>query len=432
MTEIHSTFFNFSEVMLLKQILPTSSEYEFTSDKIFRRRETPDCSCGCKCVHNGYDYARKKQFGKVKLGKYICPKCGKQVNEDKSFWKSILAKWQGTMTDLIKVLRNSHTAYRIIASIMNFIVPCKKDTAYKLFNQAMDSYKYSVNDSFIIAHYDEQHPKSGRSQKFRLTLIGVDGKVIADELSDDKTKETIKQFLLKHLDPTKELVIVTDCDNSYPALLKEIWGNRIRQQKCLLHLNKLICKDFGKNTNLLDEYNKYLMLDIFYDRSSELKKLEQLIKQFGEQKFANNKEKWEWICKAKEKFWDYLKKRENRRRRKKKNLKQRSLQEAEDRLAKIIFQKHLFPKKLWKRIDMVKENWDSFTTFYHVEGCPATNNMIENFYSTSLKTHRKKQFRTDRGLENQMKLAALKREGNFEKPSETLFGIFLKIRLLVT
>ncbi len=432
MTEIHATFFNFSEVALLSQILPKSSDYEFTADKIFRRREPPACTCGNKCVHNGYDYVRKKQFGKVKIGKCICPVCGRQLNEDKGFWKAILGKWQETITDLIKVLRNSHTAYRVIASIMEFIVPCGKDRIYNLFNQAMDSYKYSVNDSFIIVHYDEQHPKHGRSQKFRLTLLGVNGKVIADELYDNKVKETIKGFLLKHLDPNKELVIITDCDNGYPALLKEIWGNRIRQQKCLLHLNKLICKDFGKNTNLLVEYNKYLMLDIFYDRSSELKKLEQLIKEFGEQKFANNKEKWEWICKTKEKFWDYLKKGENRRRRKKKNLKQRSLQEAEEKLAKIVFQKNLFPKKLWKRIDMIKENWDYFTTFYHVAGCPATNNIIENFYSTSLKTHRKKQFRTDRGLENQMKLAALKREGNFEKPNETLFGIFLKIRLLVT
>lgn len=432
MTEIHTTFFNFSEVTLLSEILPKSSEYEFTVDKIFRRRETSYCTCGYRYVHNGYDYVRKKHFGKVKIGKCICPACGKQVNEDKTFWKTILAKWQETITDLVKVLRNSHTAYRAISSIMNFIVPCGKDTIYGMFNKEMDRYKYSVNESFVIIHYDEQHPRHGRNQKFRLTLLGVNGEVIADELYDNKTKETIKEFLLKHLDPSKELVIITDCDNSYPSVFKEIWGNRIRHQKCLLHLNKLICKDFGKNTSLQDEYNKYLLLNIFYDRSSELKKLEQMVKKFGGEKFASNKERWEWICKTKKEFWDYLKKGENMRRRKKKNLKQRSLKEAEEKLAGIFFQKRLFPKKLWKRIDMIKENWDYFTTFYHVEGCPATNNAIENFYSTSLKTHRKKQFRSDRGLYNQMKLAALKREVNFEKPKESLFWIFLKIRLLVT
>jgi hypothetical protein len=46
-----------------------------------------------------------------------------------------------------------------------------------------------------------------------------------------------------------------------------------------------------------------------------------------------------------------------------------------------------------------------------VNGAPATNNPLETYYSTSLKTHRKKQLRTDRGIENQMKLPAMKRAG---------------------
>lgn len=432
MTKIHTTIFNFSEAALLCQILPKSSEYEFTTDKVFRKREPPVCDCGNKCIHNGYNYARKKNLGKIKIGKYICPVCGAQLQEDKGFWKSILTEWQDTITDLFKVLRNSHTAYRRIADIMAFIVPCGKDRVYNLFNQAMDNYKYSVNESFIIIHYDEQHPKRGRNQKFRLTLLSKEGKVIADELYDDKKRETIKGFLLEHLDPNKDIVIITDCDKGYPDLFKEIWGNRIRHQKCLLHLNKLVCKDFGRHTSLIDEYNKYLILNIFYDRSSELKKLKCLMEKMEKIEFKTNKEKWEAICKAKVEFWDFIKKRENRRRRKQKNLKQRTLKEAEENFAKILFQKRLFPKKLQKRIDMIKENWDSFTTFYHVEGCPATNNRMENFYSTSLKTHRKKQFRTDRGLKNQMKLAAFKREGYFEKSKKTLLEIFLKIHLLAT
>ncbi|MEA3378987.1 MAG: hypothetical protein U9Q69_05125 [Nanoarchaeota archaeon] len=73
MSEIHTTFFNFSEVELLRQILPSSDKYEFTSKKVFRRRFTPTCTCGCKCVYNGYNFARKNKFGKVKIGKYICP-----------------------------------------------------------------------------------------------------------------------------------------------------------------------------------------------------------------------------------------------------------------------------------------------------------------------------------------------------------------------
>ena len=45
-----------------------------------------------------------------------------------------------------------------------------------------------------------------------------------------------------------------------------------------MHLNKLVVKDFGKHTTLLNEYNKYLILNIFYNRRKELKFLEKLLK----------------------------------------------------------------------------------------------------------------------------------------------------------
>lgn len=432
MTEIHTNFFNFSEAALLSQILPASEKFEFTADKIFRKRETPVCTCNCKCNYNGYNFIKKKHFGKIKIGKYVCPNCNNQFYEDKSFWKKIINDWNETVTNLFIILRDSHVGYRIISQIMSFLIPCGKDKIYTQFNDKMDSYIYNVNESFLIVHYDEQHPKRGRNQKFRLTLLSTNGKVIADETFNNKDKETIKRFLLVHLDASKEIVIITDCDRGYPNLFKEIWGKKVRHQKCLLHLNKLICKDFGKNTDLIDEYNKYSLLNIFYDRSNELKKLEKLMKNMELQKFETKKEKRKFIIEAKKEFWDYLKKRENRRRRKGKNLKQRILKDTEEKFAKIIFEQNYFPKKVQKRIEMIKENWEFFTNFYHVKDCPATNNKIENYYSTSLKTHRKKQFREDRGLLNQMKVAALKRNEGFSKPKETLLEILKKICLLVT
>lgn len=433
MSEIHTTFFNFSEVGLLKQVLPASDEYEFTAKKVFRKRETPICTCGCKCVHNGYGYVRKKNFGKVKIGKYFCSKCGKHQQEDKIFWKNILAKFQETLISMYMVLRNSDVSYQAISKLMGFLIPQGKDTIYNLFNKKMDLYKYEVNENILIVHYDEQHPRRGRSQKFRLTLLNAkDRTVIADCLYENKDRETIKSFLLEHLDTSKDLVIITDCDQSYPQIFKELWGNRVRHQKCLLHLNKLICKDSGKNTDLLKEYNKYLLLNIFYDRSRELKKLERLMKKQEKQNFSSKKEKQEWIRKAKKEFYKYIRKGEKHRRRKSQNLKQRSLKSAEKKFSKILFEKAFFSKKLQKRIDMIQKNWKILTIFYHIKDCPATNNAIENYYSTSLKTHRKKQFRTDRGLQNQMKLAAFKRQKNFNKPKETLLEIFHKIYLLAT
>jgi hypothetical protein len=76
-----------------------------------------------------------------------------------------------------------------------------------------------------------------------------------------------------------------------------------------------------------------------------------------------------------------------------------------------------------KRIEL---NWSRLTAFYFVDGAPATNNVIENYYSTSLKTHRKKQLRTDEGIENHMKLSAMKRAGMLDGCNQTLLEAFLK------
>jgi len=74
---------------------------------------------------------------------------------------------------------------------------------------------------------------------------------------------------------------------------------------------------------------------------------------------------------------------------------------------------------------MIKKKWDLFTAFYFVKDAPATNNGVENYYSTSLKTHRKKQLRTDRGLDNQIKLSVMKMAGLLGRGKKSLREAFL-------
>ena len=383
-------------------------------------------------VHNGYDYARKKGLGKVKIGKQRCPICQEEYHEDKGFWKSLLSRWKETITKMILSLRDSHVSWQAISNLMKFILPCGKDKAIRLFDDAIEQFSYT-QDNYAIVHYDEQHPKQGRNQKFRLTLLNYETKQpIADELFDNKDEKTIEAFLRKHLDPDKEIVIITDCDRRYPAIFKRIWGNKVVHQKCLLHLNKLVVNDFGKNLTLLNMYNLYLILNIFYNREKELNFLKKLLNKQDKKSFASAKEKREWIKKAKQKFYGYLRNMENTRRRNRKKLTQRKLFKAEEILNNLLEQKALFPKKARKRLDMIKENWECFTAFYHIKDCPATNNRIENFYSTSLKTHRKKQLRSDKGIINHMKLAAIKRQGEMMEPKETILQIYSAIRAVVT
>ena len=382
--------------------------------------------------HNGFDFARKKNFGKVKIGKQSCPCCGNQHHEDKTFWKNLLSEFQETIVSLIYLLRDSDVAWKTASKIMDYIVPYSKDTLRSLFSRSIEKFEYSQSN-YLIVNYDEQHPKKGRTQKFRLTLLNYKTRTpIAEGLFDNKNDETLEKFLRENLDTSKEIVLITDCDRRYPALFKKIWGGKIIHQKCLLHLNKLVSKDFGNNLTLLNMYNKYLVFNIFYNRKKELRFLSQLLRKQDKKQFANADEKKEWIKKAKQNFYDYLRMLENERRRNEGKLTQRKLSDAK-KIFEILWQeKSLFPKKVQKRLDMIDENWKYFTAFYSVKDCPATNNAVENYYSTSLKTHRKKQLRTDKGILDHMKLTAFKRIQGFAKPKKTIIDIYEKFKLIVT
>lgn len=432
MTQIHLNLNNFFGFKQLISLFPESNQYEFTSDKIFRLKNHIVCACGKMMVHNGYDYARKKGFGKVRIGKQFCKSCLNQHHEDKSFWKKLLLQWQEITTSVILTLRDSHVSWEVIHKIMNFLIPCSKGKAMSLFDTQMDQFEYT-QDNYVIVNYDEQHPKKGRTQKYRLTLLNYQTKIpIADCLFDNKNDETIKLFLQENLDINKELIIITDCDRRYPQIFKDLWGKRVIHQKCLLHLNKLIVKDFGKVYTLQDEYNKYLLLNIFYNRKKELKFLEKLLKKQDLKSFIDDKSKRKWLIEKLEQFRDYLKELENERRRKSKKMHQRPLWQAKKIFDELVQQEPLFSKIIRKRLKMIKENWKYFTAFYSVKDCPATNNAVENFYSTSLKMHRKKQLRTDKGLINHMKLAALKRTNNFTIAKRSFLEIYQSVLLLVT
>ena len=85
---------------------------------------------------------------------------------------------------------------------------------------------------------------------------------------------------------------------------------------------------------------------------------------------------------------------------------------------------HPFSTPVRKRLNMIKKNWKHFTAFYFVNGAPATNNPIENYYSTSLKTHRKKQLR-EKGIKNQINAALMKDLAQICATDRTLLEAFL-------
>lgn len=167
--DVTTNVLNFSYEEGLSLILGEyTSDIGFTADGIFRRAVPP-----------------------------LCPNCGTQMN--RSFWKKLKKEFFDVVDAICQRLRAYHVSYRGISSILELIFPRGKDTIYNAVADSIEKTIMPPVEDIQIVLYDEQHPKKGRTQKFRLTLLdGVTGRPIAEELYDTKDPETIELFLTKY------------------------------------------------------------------------------------------------------------------------------------------------------------------------------------------------------------------------------------------
>ncbi|WP_292391779.1 ISNCY family transposase [Methanosarcina sp. UBA5] len=426
MITINLTLNNFSELPSLLDFFDSfSNDYEYTTRGVFRRKTPPACPiCSTCMVHNGYNPYTKKDLGGISIGRYKCLNCGSTHEEDHSFWEHLKTLLFDSFNDFYQILRYHNVSYDGISDIMDFIYPRSKSTILRAFNKKMELENIPISENIRIVHYDEQHPKERRCQKYRLTLLDAKTqRAIADELFEDKSPETITKFLRKNLDALEPVFIVTDFDKRYPDILKEVFGDKLVHQYCLMHLNKLIVSDFPKKSTIEQELLKYRLLNIFYNRENEIKFLEELLSE--ELYVINNEEKHlEWSNKAKKEFNKFRHKLKLERRRKKENLLFNSLEMAKYNFNKLMESIRTYDEVIQKRLWMINKHWLNLTLFYHLPGAPATNNPIESYYSKSLKTDSKKQFRTDKGIENQIKLTQMKRLNLLKKPQKSFLELF--------
>ena len=428
MVSLDTNLSNFSYCEILHAIFGGySTDFVYTAKGIFRRTKPPVCQkCGMQMNYNGYNTYEKRGLGSVKIGRYTCPCCNTKYEEERSFWEKLKEDFFDIISMIDKLLRLHHVSYQGISDIMELIYPQGRDTIFNAFADSVEKTVIPPIEDFQIVLYDEQHPKKGRTQKFRLTLLdSVTGQPIAEELHDSKNSATITAFLTKYLDPNKRTFVVTDLYPSYPGVFREFFGENLIHQYCLMHLNKLIVRDFPTNTTIEQELTKYRMLNIFYNRDVEIEFLRGLVEEEQVMKQGAKKEYRAWLRKQIATFREFVREQKRDRRRKKRNLEQRPYIEALKLFDELMEKMDSFEKPVQKRLRKIEKNWAHFTAFYFVKGAPATNNGVENYYSTSLKTHRKKQLRTDKGIENQMKLSSMKRAGMLVRCKKTLLESFL-------
>ena len=434
MVTINLTLNNFSELPSLLSLFGSfDNDYEYTTRGVFRRKTPPVCPvCSTPMVHNGYNPYTKQDLGKISIGRYKCSNCGNTQEEDRSFWENLKTLLFDSFNNFFQMLRYHSVSYDGISDIMDFIYPRSRSTILRAFNEKMEQENIPSSENIRIVHYDEQHPKEGCCQKYRLTILDAKTqRTVADELFGNKSPETIKKFLRKNLDTSEPVFIVTDFDKRYPDVLREVFGEKLVHQYCLMHLNKLIVSDFSKKTTIEQELLKYRLLNIFYNRENEIKFLEELLSE--ELNVIMNEEKHqEWSNKEIKEFNRFRYKLKLERRRKKEKIPLNSLEKAKYNFNKLMENIRTYEEVIQKRLWMINKHWLNLTLFHYLPGAPATNNPIESYYSKSLKTDSKKQFRTNKGIENKIKLTQMRRLNLLKKPKKSfleLFRLFIPFKL---
>jgi len=428
---------NFLNLPFAHQIMDAfkeySNEYEFTAEGVFRRIIPPACPrCGKQMSHNGSNKYHILNLAIIKLGRYHCMGCNLNSQERNIFLDNMKFEISKILTGLYQVLRNHDVSYEGISDVMDYLIPQSRDTICRRFSDSVASIQLPEASSIQIIHYDEQHPKAGRLQKYRLTLLdGVSHEVIAEEVSDNKSQEFVKPFfknnLKEFINKSTPVFVVTDQGKGYAELIADVFNGNAIHQYCIFHLNQNIAKEFSKQCTMKEELIKYRLFNIFYDREEELNYLKVVCAEEASINFKDKKEENEWRKNAKIRFHGFLHEQELKRRRMHMNLRPRTYYESYVIMNELLNDAQSFSSIVQRRLAKIQKGWLHFTAFQRIDDAPATNNAIENYYSTSLKGQSKKQLRTDRGINLHMKLSSMKRLDMIGKPEISFLEAILKL-----
>jgi len=110
-------------------------------------------------------------LGEIKIGKCLCGNCNKNIEDDKSSWYALKNSFFDILGTIYQKLRYHHVSYLGISGIMSSIIPRSKTTIFRDFNRSMEDVEIPELEKTYIVNYDEQYPKEGRTQKYRLTIV---------------------------------------------------------------------------------------------------------------------------------------------------------------------------------------------------------------------------------------------------------------------
>lgn len=434
--EIVSTLINFNVLGSLKPIFERFSNEYIIKDGIFYKNQPPKCPrCDAPMVHNGYNYRQKKNYLKIKIGKYKCPHCEVNLQETAKFFHEILSFLKGPIQTVILKMRAFGVSYGHMADVMQSIIPMEKDQIYGIIEQIIEqtTVEPPKAQGIQVIFYDEQFPFVNGIPHVRMAIIDGYSRIpYADEIVSKNDSETMKQvFLASGLDFSKPTIVVTDLDRKYPAVLDELFGKNLIHQPCLFHLFKLIRSEFPKECSISEELLIQRILNVFYDHSVEIEWLEKYVEE--EQKILPEKTKkqyQEWLKDVRNKFYRLCHELKVERRRKKENRRVRFFSDIVENLTQLLVNIEQYSPIIQKRLIMIDKNFVQLTNFCEGHNIPTTSNGVENYFSSTLKLGWKRLMRTVNGLKNHLKLMRMKHQDLLSQSEFTIIEAFFPVRLL--
>ena len=371
--------------------------------------------CGSrKICKNGYNNYRRdgsilRAIGiEAVLTKYKCRSCKcTEISVTPDDLLPIIQNISALIDKTIVTLREDNMSYDNIAEAieLEFGVRISKSTVARHYKQLLEGALEAAPDAPREPHtgyysYDEQVLKKNGREVFRLTLLdAVTETLIAEGRSDRVVKTTVEDFLKEHVDGERVRSFVVDGRNTYPGVIRGLFGKETGIQQCITHVMRITSKDyksafynrtFRKKIPFRELYWKQRLFDVFFPRPEILEFVDELRMKENHHELSEEEAKA-----ARKKYYELVKKH--------RYIASTFLDGYTEKKAKKKFKKILrniekYPRRVQTRIKSIHENWKDYTLYLRDKKVPPTNNCIEQYYSRTRQKTQKKRFRSDDSL----------------------------------
>lgn len=446
MKTIHPTLINFPAFKLAGLF---SNKVKISCAGIVHTTRTNCCTCESKCNYNGSSNKGKHILSKssnsfFRKGQQYCPICDKTIQVENEWLDSFIDSLNQFIVSQVLSLSEQLSEKEIATHLETTMsIKVSKSTIHNIITKSNEEFEeiefdYEIKENFYA--YDEQFLKIDGKRAYRLVFFDLkENKIIYEKIHYKFSKKILKQILVEVFGDKIPKGFVVDMRLEYPNAFKDVFGRKIKLQFCVFHLNKLILKEYreslkvGKKVkwSLMDYYNIYLLFNIFYNRNFELKRLKKLIEHFKQFKLNITDEKVKFYVdkynidyktferqkqevieimekKLVKSFRRILHDKKNLRKRRGETLEVRTIESAKKIFARVYSEKNIYPKKIQKRIERIKKNFEYFIAS---RGEVLTNNKLEGFFGATLKKFRKKSRKSLLSFSALLKRKRAKQEG---------------------